>query len=421
VLSPNFAMMVRVRGEVSVEQLNTALSRVRVRHPALAPADTAGNQASFPLAVRAECGDDDWIEVAQAQLRESFPDPAGPFARFTLLRRAEGFDVVAAFHHGICDGMSGMFVLRDVLQVLGNPQLELAPLPAPPPTGALIPQAVLSDPRLQLKVGFALAMLRAQVWLEKVRRRLSSPKQSDELQAQKISTENPSLEQQFVILPGRLTVSQTAALVARCKQEQVSVHAAVCVAWLRAFTGGATKSHVRTVSSPVNLRQRLSPPVGETSGLFLSIVETTVDCAPERDFWDVAREFKQKLSRDSRDETLLLMPLLFSKIFSQVPPSDHRILLRLLFSRPVTYDFSITNLGRVVIPERNGALQVEAFYGPLVNSSAYERTVGVSTLAEQMSLAFIFRQSMLAPASGRELLEHALGLLARESRNGHTA
>ena len=36
--SANFAMMVRVRGDVSVEQVNTALMKVRVRHPALVPA-----------------------------------------------------------------------------------------------------------------------------------------------------------------------------------------------------------------------------------------------------------------------------------------------------------------------------------------------------------------------------------------------
>ena|GEM_PF-2331328 len=433
-LSPNFAMMVRVRGEVSVEQLSTALSRVRVRHPALAPtAATSGNEVLFPLSVRAarpswsgtrvpgfngdpgraDCGDGEWIEIAQAELREPFSDQSGPFARFTLLQRAEGFDLVATFHHRICDGMSGMFFLRDLLQVLGDPQLELAPLSAPPPTSALIPHAVLTNPQLQRKVGFAVAMLRAHILLGKVRRRLSPPKPADLLPTQNLSAENPPPEQQFIILPGRLTVSQTAALVARCKKEQVSVHAAVCTAWLRAFIDGATKSHSRTISSPVNLRSRLSPPVGETSGGFLSIVETTVNCAPERNFWDIAREFKKNLSHGSRDEALFFMPLMFSKIFTQIPRGDLELMLPFFFGRPVKYDFSITNLGRLPIPERSGALQVEAFYGPLVNSSAYERTVGVSTLADQMSFAFIFRKSMLEPAHGQELMERALGLLSR--------
>lgn len=411
-LNPNFAMMVRVRGDVSVEQLNMALGRVRVRHPALAPAaDTSEQPVFFPLAVRADCSDEDWIEVAQTELREPFLGPPGPFARFTLLQRAEGFDLVAVFHHRICDGMSGMFFLRDLLQVLGDPQLELAPLPLPPPSSTLIPHAVLANPQLQRKVGFAVATLRAQILLEKVRRRLSPRKPATIAPAQTISAENPSLEEQFVIVPGRLTAAQTTALVARCKKEQVSVHAALCTAWLRAFIDGATKSHVRTISSPVNLRARLSPPVGETSGGFLSIVETTVTCAPEKNFWDIAREFKKNFSRASRDEALFFMPLMFSKVFTQIPPGDLELLLPIFFGRPVKYDFSITNLGRLPIPERNGALQVEAYYGPLVNSSPYERTVGVSTLADQMSFSLLFRKSMLEPARGQELMERALGLL----------
>ena len=326
--SDNFAMMVRVRGDVSVEQVNAALRKIRARHPALIPAAASDQDAVFPLAVRADCGEDDWIEAAQAELGEPFPDRPGPFARFTLLKRAEGFDLVAAFHHHFSDGMSGMFVLRDVLSVLGDPDAVLVPLAAPPPTGALIPGAVLTNSRLRRKVAWTVFLLRARVLREKLRRRFFPGKRVDVLPAQETSAGNLSPERQFVILPARLTAAQTSALAARCKEEQVSVHAAVCVAWLRAFTAemkGATR--FGTVSSPVK------------------------------------------------------------------------------------YDFSITNLGRIVLPERSGDLQVEAFYGPLVNASPYERTVGVSTLGGQMSIVLLFRRSMMEPARGRELLERAVSCI----------
>jgi hypothetical protein len=415
--SDNFAMMVRVRGDVSVEQVDAALRKIRARHPALIPAAASDQDALFPLAVRADCSEDDWIEAAQAELREPFPDRPGPFARFTLLKRAEGFDLVAAFHHHFSDGMSGMFVLRDILSVLGDPDAVLVPLAAPPPAGALIPGAVLGNSRLRRKVAWAVLLLRARALLEKFRRRFSPAKRADAVPAQETSAGNLPPERQFVILPVRLTAAQTSALAARCKEEQVSVHAAVCVAWLRAFTAemkGARR--FGTVSSPVNLRQRLSPPVDDTSGMFLATVETRVDCAPERDFWDVAREFKQKLTRDSRDEVLFFMPLMFSKIFTQIPAGDREMVMPMLFGGPVKYDFSITNLGRIVLPERSGDLQVEAFYGPLVNSSPYERTVGVSTLGGQMSIVFLFRRSMMESDRGRELMERAVNGLC----NGFT-
>ena len=227
-----------------------------------------------------------------------------------------------------------------------------------------------------------------------------------------MSAEDLPPHRQFIILPERLTVAQTEALVARCKKEGVSVHAAVCVAWLRALIEKTGRdSGVGMVSSPVNLRERLAFPVGETSGLFLSLVETSVDCGPENDFWDVARAFKQKLGDDLCDEILFFRLLLFSKIFAKISPSDRQITAKLLFSSPIEYDFSITNLGRIPISEHNGAFQVEAFYGPLVNSSKYERTVGVSTAGGRMSLSLIFRKSMMEPARGKALIGRALEIL----------
>ncbi len=407
-MSNNFGMMIRVRGQVSPEQISAALGRIRGRHAGLLPADS--NDAPFPLEVRTDCGEDDWVATAQDELRGEFPDRSeGPLARFVMLRRAQGFDLLATFHHGASDGLSGTFVLRDLLQALADPQAQFESLPVPPRIWAdptTIPQAVRDNGSLKRRVAFTAAGLHAKVLFEKVRRRFSAPEpeQPNPWDTPAGDTD----EDRFVILPARLSAAQTSALVARCKQEGVSVHAAVCAAWLRAFTD-QTKARYGTVSSPVNIRERLSQPVGETSGVFLAMVETRLDCAPGRDFWQLARQFKDRFSPELHDERLFFKPLLFSKAFAQLSQADRRIMGRMMFQGPVPYDFSITNVGRVVIPERSGALQVEAFYGPLVNSSPYERTVGVGTLGGQLSMAYTFRKSRLEPS--QELIDRAVELL----------
>ncbi len=409
--------MMRVKGDVSVDQMSDALSRIRMRHPALLPAldgaaDAAPEAAFFPLAAHMDCAENAWIELAQAELGRDFPDRAtGPLARFNMLNRTGGFDLLATFHHGAADGISATFVLRDLLQALADPQAQFEALPIPPRIWAdptLIPQAVRANGSLKRRVAFTAAGLRAKMLFEKVRRRFSAPEPE-----QPNPWDTPagdSDEYRFVILPARLSAAQTAALVARCKQEGVSVHAAVCAAWLRAFTG-QTKARFGSVSSPVNIRERLSQPIGETSGVFLAMVETRLDCAPGRDFWQLAREFKDRFAPELHDERLFFKPLLFSKAFSGLSQAERPIMGRMMFQGPVPYDFSITNLGRVVIPEHSGALQVEAFYGPLVNSSPYERTVGVGTLGGRLGMAYIFRKSMMEPASAKELMGHALDLL----------
>ncbi len=125
----------------------------------------------------------------------------------------------------------------------------------------------------------------------------------------------------------------------------------------------------------------------------------------------MAREFKRKFSRGTTDEALFFRSALFEQVFSQTPQEDIETLIQILFFGQVKYDYSMTNLGRIPIPECNGDLQVEAFYGPLVNSSSRERTVGISTVAGKMSFSFAFRQSMMNPARGKALLDRALGLL----------
>lgn len=413
-LSNNFAMMVRVQGDVSVEQVRLALSQLYIRHAVLAP---AGSDTVFPLVLHTHCAEDAWVEVVKAELSQPFSDEPGPGARFNVLKHADGFDLIGCFHHGVCDGMSGMFALRDILQLLGEPQLALSPLPAPPPTGMLIPREILTAPRFQRKLQLAMAFLRWRLLLEKIRRHLRPQKQVTPEQVTPSGADSP-LSSQFVILPTRLTVSQTAALVARCKDEQVSVHAAMCVAWLRAFLAEIkqNKSQGGMVSSPVNIRNHFSPAVDDTSGQFLTIVETSIDCPPENNFWDVARAFKQKFSAGTRPEELFFKPTVFMKIFTGFSNDDIDMLMGIIFSGRVKYDYSITNLGRVPIPERSGSLRVDAFYGPLVNSSPYERTVGVSTLNGQMSISFLFRKSMMDVETGQKLMNRALDVLLEATR-----
>jgi len=138
-----------------------------------------------------------------------------------------------------------------------------------------------------------------------------------------------------------------------------------------------------------------------------------VNCSPQRDFWQVAREFKQKLSRASADDRVFFMQLMMRGIDAMFRGPRAFGAMGSLFSGQPEYDYSITNLGLLDFPAQNGPLHVEAFYGPLVNSSPYERTVGVSTLAGQISLSFLFRKSTMDPTSGQALMDRAIGLLIR--------
>jgi len=420
-MSANFALMARIRGDFSVEQLNGALERIRGRHPVLfqkMPKDGSSPvelnldaTPIFPLEVLKDCGETDWIEIASAELQRPFP-PDGPFARFTLLRLDGCSDLVASFHHWGCDGMSGVYVIRDILRLLGEPAAELPPAPFPVDISTLIPKAVTQKLQTRLRVWAAVAKLRMFLFLKHLRK----PGQPEKaVTPRELSQEELALRMQVCILPHSLSAAQTAALVARCRAERTSVHAAICVAWLTAFAQmlEGRQSWTRTASSPVNIRQRLTPPIGDTSGPYLAIVETEVNCAPGRDFWQVSREFKNRLNRDSDDARIFLKQLKISSIIAQFPRPESYEAIGRLFRGRMKYDFSITNLGQLDFPAQFGPLHIDAFYGPLVNSGERERTVGVSTLAGKMTLTLLFRRSRMDPARAEQLMERAIGLLVR--------
>jgi NRPS condensation-like uncharacterized protein len=406
-------MMVRVRGMFSIQELQKALDGIRSRHTALIPgARTDDPRTShFQVREKTECTESDWMEIVKQELLKPFPDDQGPFARFIILRLEGRSDVIGVFHHGICDGMSGVYVMRDVLQLLGEPDLVLPPLPPPPAIRELIPTSVRESARVECRVKGFLTMIRVSLFFHRLRARFFSDPDRYRPEGNAIAEVLPP-SQRICILTETLTVEQTAALVARCKAEETTVHAAICVAWLQSLAAQLEgwKSRVRSASSPISLRERLS--ISETSGLFLATAVTKINCAPRRDFWQAAREFKRKMNRTSRDENLFIFPLMIGAVFSRLPEKDITDILPTLFNRPVKYDFSITNLGRLDLPAKSGPFEVEAFYN-LVNTSEYERTVCVNTCNGRLTYSFLFRESKMDLRRAEKLMYLVNGKLSR--------
>ena len=400
----NHAMVVRIRGEFTDRELQVAIDRLRPRHKALIPELEADDpvKSHFVLRILPESQGPDWKEVVKAELLEPFPAGIGPFARFILLRRGVSADLVAVFHHGACDGMSGVYALRDLLTLLADPGLVLPPLDPPPNTFALIPETVKNNRRVKNKIRAFLTSFRFFLFFQRLRRRFSPSGGG--------LKESSPASRRICVLTHTLTAEQTAQLAARCKAEGTTVHAALCAAWLTAFAESleGRKSWVRSVSSPVSLRDRLSIP--ETSGLFLATVVTKVNCAPGRNFWQVAREFKQKLNLATTDENVFFFPLTIGAVFSHFSGKAMKEIMPALFDRPVKYDFSVTNLGRLAIPEDNGSLHMEAFYN-LVNTSDEERTVCVNTFAGRLTWSYLFRESKMDPQEAEKLVKAVLAKL----------
>ncbi len=389
--------MIRIHGNFSTQELGKALDGIRARHSVLIPEVDSGEPelSHFPIHEIESGTESTWHEIVKEELLNPFITQQGPFARFILLRLENHVsDLVGIFHHGKCDGMSAVYVARDVMRLLEEPASSLPAISSQPDRADLIPRSVREDPRVRRQVAWFLFKIRLGIMQRRLRSWL--------FPAASQNAEPDAASQRICILTETLTAEQTAALTARCKSEGTSVHAAVCVAWLRAFAElEGRHSWTRSASSPVSMRERLSVP--ETSGIYLSMARTEVNCAPDRDFWDMAREFKRELNAATTDENLFLFRLSIDAVFSQIPQRDLKHALPILFDRPVDYDFSITNLGRVDVLAKAGRLKVQAFHN-LVNTSEHERTVCVNTFDGRLTWNHLFRESKMDPARAGKLM-----------------
>jgi hypothetical protein len=121
---------IQIGGDFSVEQLHAALARVRECHPLAAvrvavdeaegPCFVSEGVPAFLVRVLTGCGDADWVAAVREELGEPFALDRGPLVRFVLLRGPDFSDLVAVCHHGICDGMAGAYLLRDIKRELNR-------------------------------------------------------------------------------------------------------------------------------------------------------------------------------------------------------------------------------------------------------------------------------------------------------------
>jgi NRPS condensation-like uncharacterized protein len=354
-----------------------------------------------PLRVRDGCADMDWHRIVEEELGEPFDLFTGPAFRLTLVHGTGFSDLVMTVHHGLADGMSGVYLLHNLLCSLGDSH---RPLESPIPSPNLfdnIPQWVRSHPRVRaqdLLLRIVMLFLRVSSRLHRNKDKAAVP------------LGDPPPWKRFRVLTAALTQAQTAKLVAGCKSREVSVHAAVCAAWLKAnvLQGIGGKKRVCKISNPINLRERLSVSVGEAFGPYMSNIVNEANCAPERDFWEIARELMRGLTREAAGERPFMWLLMMEASTLNLPEADVAQVTSEFSRKPIDYDFSISNLGRLNWPSHFGTLEVQAVYGPAVNTSEQEKTVGIITFAGQMTFTFTFRDFVIDAETAKQLLALAL-------------
>ena len=159
----NVIMVARIRGTLNHASVTSALEKLRLRHPLLAVRveiddDGAGSLVSDSVptvSIHLEPRHDEqqWISRVADEIRTAFPMETGPLIRGVLIQSADVSELILCAHHAICDGMSLVYLIRDILEQVTRPSDEIEPLLPPivshdtvstPPSTGFVARAIIS-------------------------------------------------------------------------------------------------------------------------------------------------------------------------------------------------------------------------------------------------------------------------------------
>lgn len=397
-----FTVMARISGDLSLSALQRALTKVRQKHPFTAvkvvddgetyPNYVLTDPADVPLRIIANGQEDLWKEVVAQELAVLVDATKDPLVRFVWIQ-GDGFsDLIAVCHHAVADGLSAAYLMHDALCFLGDPDLEVAPLPINPSLENLVPAHVTEKLLPQILPNLEEQMAQG------------FPKDTPERVV-------PPLPQ-YVVHARELTQTETAVLLKEARANETTVHGALGAAFLLAFAQqfGAETGYTRTIQSPINVRPHLAEPLTGSMGTFIHLATTEANCAFDQDFWHIARTIRDGFAAQLTPANLFSFPLMIK----QMPVLDHQSFLALYNSAMAAradsaeYDLSLSNIGRLDFAGQYGRFQLESFYGPTFSATVDENVVGVCTVNGRLSFTFIHKPAYLETAVVETLIEHAL-------------
>jgi hypothetical protein len=345
----NHALAAQITGHTTVQQWRDALDAVQQRHPLLSACiDTTFNRVPHFRRVTGRCIPlrvvtspfARWQREIAEEVYAPFAPNQAPLFRAVLLHQETHCTFILSSHHAVSDGISLIFLLRDILLALSGHALETLLL-APP--REVLPGA-----------------------------------------QQRTSTEPglPSFAAQRHLIPHvegiKLTPEQTTTLQRRSREEGVTIHAALSAALTiagRAIDESWRDNPLR-IMSPAEIRDML----GLEEQCMISFGGGEISIAPgsSMTFWELARFAKDGLSTvKSRENISRMVDLQSGAVSSNLTVEQAFQLRRNAFNAQVMF----SNLGRFPFDSTVGALKLEALWAPFaLRGIEREQTLGAVTV-----------------------------------------
>jgi hypothetical protein len=282
----NIVYFVRLEGSVDVTRLRHALSCVQFKHPALRTRIRKEREALYyeedcapqvPLRIVPRLEESQYRCECQRELTTVFPYDQ-PQLRAVCLQAAHETDLLLTTSHRICDGMSMLTIVREVLRLLHADE-DLTPY------AAITTQDMIGDYRPP------------QPWKRKLQANLVNTLLALIPQSRRTPENN---EYSLEWCADRVFSD---ALKQRCKAEGVSIHSALVVALDRALSTVMGKKSPAWIESPMDARRgRLAALKSDMLFFGGGSLKIRTGQETQTEFWARVREVNEQLRKDIEQE-----------------------------------------------------------------------------------------------------------------------
>ncbi|TFF86195.1 MAG: hypothetical protein EU551_02205 [Promethearchaeota archaeon] len=417
------SMLARLKGEILKDQIEAAILKVQKRHPMLnvrIEFDYAHNAWFVSdgindniIKVVPRIDNSHWIELIKKENFTPFRLDEGPLIKFILLNSPDISDLVVYSHHSICDGLSLVYLIKDILNYIVNPKMEVKILPA----GPVINKNVIKRGDYGNFLFKLIVKLVNKIWKKK---KISFDEDDFNRLNQKFWNES-NISVNF----WNLEKIKTSILIRRCQKEKVTVNSALCASFLAAQneTQGNSSKYLRKIALPVNIRDRLVVEVGENFGCYTSGSFIKLKYQDNKPFWENVGLIHKKINHELDNFKIKLVkftklhPTLIDALnFYQQGECDEKILSSISKAskwNKLNAGFSISNLGRLNIPLNYDTLQLKAIYGPVTYDPRIEKFIGINTINDNIFFALTYRENIIKRQIIEDFIDYAMLLLEK--------
>jgi len=371
----HFVLVVRVEGgSIRAEDMRLALLHAQHRHPILRTSILANgggpefhpSDAPIVLRIVQRTTETQWLHEVETQLALPFERNDQPLLRVVLVQGEAISELILVVHHSIGDGVSAMFLLRDLLECMeGHPLGELLPGNAVEELLGSSETSVSGPPSPPVS---------------QVVKRIERP--------QKV------ILQIFEIGPSELS-----RILDRSRKKGTTLQGALLASLLLSMP----EEDAVHCLAPINVR-RVIPPIAEDFGLYISSGLASLDRNAAMDFWSLARTARAQVMQAFNRVALQAKAAAMAAVVA-AKPSPQTVYEKVW--RSGSYNAVLTNLGRFPDSPKLKRFRVTAVY-PIL-SPELEPVIAVATADQR---AYI---TVSSPPSIADFSSRFLELLKRET------